>query len=153
MLADALAYSLALAAVGRGEFAKATAATFSGLLLLALGMVVLVDAVRRALVGASPEATLMIAVAATALLVNIAVLRLLNTQRDDEAHIRAGRIFTRADLVANLAVIASGIAVLLTGNRLFDLLVGAGIGIYVAREAVEILSEARKAREKAQGRS
>jgi hypothetical protein len=44
------------------------------------------------------------------------------------------------------AVILSEIALLATGIRYFDLAVGAAIGIYVAKEALEMSSEARKAR-------
>ena len=79
------------------------------------------------------------------------VLRLLSRQRQQEVHIRATWIFTRADVVANTAVIVSGIAVLSTGIRYFDLVVGAGIGIYVIKEALEILSEAREARSASSG--
>jgi len=40
----------------------------------------------------------------------------------------------------------SGLLVWLTGSRFPDLVMGAAIGIYVAKEAIEILSEAREAR-------
>ena len=73
-------------------------------------------------------------------------LRLLSKQRRDEVHIRAAWIFTRADIVANSAVIASGVAVLLTSIGYFDLFVGAAIGLYVVKEALEILRDAKKAR-------
>lgn len=146
MLADAAAYAIALAAVGRSGRFKANAATTSGVLLLILGIGVLVDVVRRLVSGEPPEGAWMIAVATVALAVNAIVLRLLSKQRQQEVHIRATWIFTRADVVANAAVIASGIAVLSTGIRHFDLIAGAGIGIYVIKEAVEILTEAREAR-------
>ncbi len=146
MLADASAYAIALLAIGRGARFKANAAMASGVLLLLLGCIVLLDVVRRAISGEPPEGLLMVGVAAIALAVNATVLRLLNRYRDGEVHLRATWIFTRADLIANMAVIASGIAVLLTGIRALDLIVGAGIGLYVIREATEILSDARKAR-------
>ncbi|WP_074443559.1 cation transporter [Saliniramus fredricksonii] len=88
----------------------------------------------------------MVFVASIALAVNATVLKLLSRYRDGEVHLRATWIFTRADLVANMAVIVSGVAVLVTEIRALDLIVGAGIGIYVIREAFEILSEARKSR-------
>jgi cation diffusion facilitator family transporter len=146
MLADASAYAIALAAVGRSAWFKANAAMLSGLLLLLLGVGVLVDVVRRLVSGEPPEGSWMIVVATVALIVNATVLRLLSKQRQDEVHIRATWIFTRVDVVANAAVIGSGVAVLLTGIRYFDLAVGAAIGLYVAKEALEILSEAREAR-------
>jgi cation diffusion facilitator family transporter len=146
MLADSSAYAVALLAIGRSAGFKAGAATLSGSLLLILGAGVLVDAVRRAVSGAEPEGAVMVAVAAVALAVNWTVLRLLARAREGEVHLRATWIFTRADVVANAAVILSGLLVLATGFRWLDLLVGAGIGIYVMREAVEILGEAREAR-------
>lgn len=150
MLADASAYAVALLAIGRGAGFKANAASASGGLLLALGIGVLIDVVRRAISGEPPEGVLMVGVAAVALVVNATVMRLLSRYRDQEVHLRATWIFTRADVIANIAVILSGIAVLLTGFRFLDLVVGAGIGIYVIKEAIEILSDARDARREAQ---
>lgn len=146
MLADASAYAIALVAVGRTSRFKANAATISGALLLLLGLGVLADVARRFVSGEPPEGIWMMVVGASALAVNATVLRLLSKQRRDEVHIRATWIFTRADVVANAAVIVSGLAVLLTGIRHFDLVVGAAIGLYVAKEAVKILTEAREAR-------
>ncbi|QPL38231.1 cation transporter [Erythrobacter sp. A30-3] len=146
MLTDASAYAIALAAIGRSANFKAKAATLSGSLLMLVGIGVLADVVRRAIVGTTPEGSWMIAIALVALVVNVVVLRLLSKQRRDEVHIRAAWIFTRADIVANSAVIASGVAVLLTSIGYFDLVVGAAIGLYVVKEALEILREAKKAR-------
>lgn len=72
------------------------------------------------------------------------VLRLLSPHREGEVHLRAAWIFTRADVIANAAVILSGLAVLLTDIRYFDLTVGAAISLYVIKEAFEILKEARE---------
>lgn len=146
MLADASAYAVALLAVGRNSRFKANAAGASGVLLMVLGCAVLVDVARRAISGAPPEGILMVVVAAIALAVNATVLRLLRKYREKEVHLRATWIFTRADVIANVVVIVSGIAVLLTGLRALDLIAGAGIGLYVIREAFEILGDARSAR-------
>ena len=146
MLADASAYAIALVAVGRGASFKANAALSSGLLLLLLGLGVLVDVARRLVSGEPPEGLWMIGVAAVALVVNATVLRLLSKQRHDEVHIRATWIFTRADVVANVAVLLAGLGVFVTGSRFFDLVVGGLIGLYVIKEAVEILRDAREAR-------
>jgi cation diffusion facilitator family transporter len=145
-LADASAYTIALAAVTRGSRFKANAALSSGLILLALGIGVGVDVIRHLLSGTHPEGVSMIVVATVALVVNATVLRHLGKQRKDDVHIRAAWIFTRADVVANAAVIASGIAVILTSIRYFDLAVGAAISIYVAKEALEILADAHRSR-------
>ncbi len=146
MLTDASAYAIALAAIGRSGLFKARAATLSGSLLLLVGIGVLADVARRVIMGSEPEGSWMIIVAVIALVVNVVVLRLLSKQRRDEVHIRAAWIFTRADIVANSAVILSGVAILITNINYFDLVVGAAIGLYVVKEALEILGEAKDAR-------
>lgn len=145
MLSDASAYAIALLAVGRPASFKAGSARASGILLLLLGIGVLVEAGRRAIYGSEPDATPIMATAVLALVVNGTVLMLLRPSRHGEVHIRAAWIFTRADVVANLGVILSGLLVATTGVRYPDLVVGAAIGVYVIKEAVEILREAREA--------
>jgi Co/Zn/Cd efflux system component len=145
MLADASAYAIALGAIGRSTRFKAGAATLSGSLLLLLGVLVLLDVGRRALFGSEPESLVMMAVALLSLIVNATVLRMLGRYREGEVHLRATWIFTRVDVIANV-VMLSGLVVLLTGSRFPDLIVGSAIGVYVVKEAFEILSEAREAR-------
>ncbi len=146
MLADASAYAIALGAVGRSARFKAGAAALSGGLLLLLGVVVLLDVGRRALLGSQPESLVMMAVAFVSFLVNANVLRMLGRYREGEVHLRATWIFTRVDVIVNVGVMLSGLLVLLTGSRFPDLVAGAGIGIYVIKEAIEILREAHEAR-------
>jgi cation diffusion facilitator family transporter len=146
MLADASAYAIALGAIDRSARFKAGAATLSGSLLLLLGVLVLLDVGRRALLGSEPESLIMMAVAFVSFLVNANVLRMLGRYREGEVHLRATWIFTRVDVIANVGVMLSGLLVLLTGSRFPDLVVGGAIGIYVVKEAFEILSEAREAR-------
>lgn len=146
MLADASAYAIALGAVGRSARFKAGAATLSGSLLLLLGVIVLLDIGRRALLGSEPESAVMMAVAFVSLLVNATVLRMLGRYREGEVHLRATWTFTRVDVIANVGVMLSGLLVLLTGSRFPDLVVGGAIGVYVMKEAFEILGEAREAR-------
>ncbi|WP_394760721.1 cation transporter [Phenylobacterium sp.] len=146
MLGDASAYGLGLLALHRSPLFKANAARWSGSLLLLLGAGVLADVARRGLAGSSPESLVMIAVASVSLIVNATVLRLLTPFRSGEVHLRATWIFTRADVIANVAVIAAGLIVMLTHLIWIDLVVGAGIGLYVLKEALEILAESRAAR-------
>ena len=110
-----------------------------------LGVLVLLDVGRRALFGSEPESLVMMAVAFLSFLVNTSVLRMLGRYREGEVHLRATWLFTRVDVIANVAVMLSGLVVLLTGSRFPDLIVGAVIGVYVVKEAFEILSEAREA--------
>lgn len=146
MLADASAYAIALLAIRRGDLFKARAAGVSGCLLVVLGLGVLSDIARRALLGHSPEGWVMIAVASVSLVVNASVLRLLGRVRNEGVHLNATWIFTRVDVIANLGVIASGLVVLLTPFSAADMIVGVAIGLYVVKEGVEILKNASEAR-------
>jgi len=146
MLSDAAAYAIALLAVGRSPSFKAGAAKLSGSLLLLLGIGVLVEVGRRAMYGSDPDGLPIMLTAALALAVNATVLVLLRPARRGEVHIRAAWIFTRADVIANAGVIISGLVVAVTGLRYADLVVGAAIGVYVIKEALEILREAREAK-------
>jgi len=145
MLTDAFAYGIALVAIGRSGRFQVGAATTSGILLLFLGLGLELEVVRRIRTGSEPLGPVMFAVATLALLVNAYVLSLLARHRRGEVHIRAAWIFTRADVVANLAVILGGGLVMLTGSPWPDLILGAAIGLYVMKEALEILGEARRA--------
>lgn len=149
MLGDASAYAIALIAVRRSDLFKANVASLSGLLLALLGVAVLVDVVRRLVLGDQPEGTVMIAVASASLVVNATVLRLLGRVRDGGVHLNATWLFTRVDVIANAGVIAAGLLVLLTPFRFADMIVGVAIGLYVIKESVEILKEAAEAREAA----
>lgn len=145
MLADASAYALALLAINRSMRFKAMTATLSGSLLLILGALVLIDVGRRFWFGSFPESGIMVAVASVSLIVNGIVLYLLKRFRTGEVHLRAAWIFTRADVIANIGVIVSGILVHLTDSRYPDLIVGFIISLYVIKEALVILRGAREA--------
>jgi cation diffusion facilitator family transporter len=149
MLADACAYAIALMAVRRSRDFKARASLLSGNILLILGVGVLLDVARRGWFGTSPDGLTMLMVAALALVVNSSVLYLLRRYREGEVHLRTTWLFTRVDVVANLAVITSGFLVYLTNLSAIDLVVGAAIGMYVVKEAWEIVENARRVRAKA----
>jgi cation diffusion facilitator family transporter len=139
MLADASAYGIALLAIERSDFFKQRAATLSGLILMILGLSVIADVIRRAVMGSEPEGWLMMAAATLSLIVNTIVLRMLARYRSGEVHLRATWIFTRADVVANIGVIIAGLLVLAVRSRIPDLVIGFCIGVYVIKEAAEIL--------------
>lgn len=145
MLADSTAYGIALLAIGRAAAFKRHAALASGVILAILGVGVIADAVRRALVGGEPEGWIMALIALLSLIVNASVLKVLAPYRKGEVHLRAAWIFTRADVIANLGVISAAMLVIATNSGTPDLLVGAAIGLYVLKEATEILREARDA--------
>ena len=146
MLSDATAYAIGLAAIGRGARFKANAAWLSGSVLLVLGIGILVEVGRRVVHGAEPSSGWMIGIALLSLAVNVTVLRLLAPLKAGEVHLRATWLFTRADVVANIGVILAGVLVWWLANPYPDYVIGTLIGLYVIKEAIEILGDARRAR-------
>ena len=152
MLSDATAYAVGLIAIGRTARFKANAALLSGSVLLLLGLGVLVEVGRRVLYGAEPASGWMIGTALLSLVVNVTALRLLSPLKSGEVHLRATWLFTRADVVANIGVILAGALVLWSGSPYPDFVIGTLIGLYVIKEAMEILGDARRARNAASAR-
>ena len=146
MLSDATAYAIGLVAIGRGARFKANAAWLSGSVLLMLGLGLLLEVGRRVFQGAEPLSGWMIGTACLSLVVNLTVLRMLAPLKSGEVHLRATWIFTRADVVANVGVVVAGLLVLVLASPYPDYVIGTLIGLYVIKEALEILSDARKAR-------
>jgi Co/Zn/Cd efflux system component len=144
---DAVAYALALMATTRGQAFKQGAARWTGGVLLALGAGIAAEAIRRAIYGSEPVGLVMMAYSVASFGVNVYVLRRLSKYRNGEVHMRASYICTRADVIANFAVFVSGVIVALTRFAAVDLIVGFGIGIYVLKEALEIIREANEASE------
>ena len=143
MLSDAAAYAIGLAAIGRSAPFKRRAAQWSGAILLVLGLGIVVEALRRGVMGSEPLSSWMMLAASLSLIVNLTVLRLLRPFQQGEVHLRATWIFTRADVVANIGVLVAAGLVAITQSRFPDVIVGAAIGAYVVKEAIEILREAR----------
>lgn len=148
MLSDATAYAIGLVAIGRTIRFKVNAALLSGGVLLILGVGVLVEVGRRVVVGAEPLSGWMIGISLLSLVVNVTVLRMLAPLKSGEVHLRATWLFTRADVVANLGVILAGVLVLWLHSPYPDFAIGTLIGLYVIKEAVGILRDARAERAK-----
>ncbi|MGS1120371.1 cation transporter [Rhodanobacter sp. UC4436_H3] len=146
MLGDAFAYGIALMAWARSAHFRASAAHWNGTLLVVLGLGVLAGVVWRLTMGSHPEGAWMMSIAFVSLVVNATVLRLLARFQHGEVHLRAIWLCTRADVIANLAVIVSGVLVLLLHSAVPDLVIGTAIACYVLKEALGILREAKEAR-------
>lgn len=149
MLTDAIAYGLALMAVSRGLAFKKNAARWSGGVLVLLGAGILGEVARRWFFGSEPAGPVMMAYSGVSLAVNLYVLSQLTKFKGGEVHLRASYICTRADVLANIAVFLSGGIVAATGMQTVDLVVGFAIGLYVLKEALEILREANEVTETA----
>lgn len=144
-LGDAAVYAVSLYAVGRTVLAKARAARLSGVLLTALGLGLLVEVLRRFFMGADPIGLAMIITAAANAGTNLLCLRLLRAHREHGVHLKASWIFTTNDMLANLGIVISGVAVMLFSSPVPDLLIGLAVAGIVLSGGWEILREAREA--------
>jgi Co/Zn/Cd efflux system component len=144
MLADAVVYATALAAVGGTLARKASIARLTGYFQAFLACAGLAEVVRRALGGDGvPDFRVMIAVSLLALAGNAATLLLLNRTRGAGVHMQAAWICTSVDVQVNALVMLSAGAVYLTRSRFPDLIVGAIIFLLVANGSRRILALAR----------
>lgn len=144
MLADATVYAIGLYAVGRSLMVKAKAAHISGVFQIVLGLGVLLDIVRRTVVGSEPESMMMVSVGMVALVANTICLVLIYKHRQGEVHMRASWIFSKNDVIANLGVIAAGLLVAYTDSHWPDLIIGLLIAIIVTRGGLHIIKDARR---------
>ena len=144
MLADATVYGMSLMVVGAAVGRKKRVAWWSGLLQSLMAVAGMVEVVRR-FVSPSlpPEFAAMIWMSALSLVANAYCLWLLNRQKSGDAHMRASVIFSANDVVVNLGVILSGVAVWIFNSRVPDLVVGAVVFVIVLRGAVRIFKLSR----------
>lgn len=144
MFADASVYAISLYAVGKSGDLKIRSARFSGFAQIFLALLVLVDVLRRFILGSDPIGALMMGVGFIALLANTACLFLIAKHRGSGVHMRASWIFSRNDVIANAGVILSGGLVWALGSRYPDLVIGLAITIVVLRGGLQILKEAEE---------
>ncbi|MCV2884183.1 cation transporter [Aestuariibacter sp. AA17] len=142
MLADAIVYGIGLYAIGKSIIHKANAAKVSGYFQLVLGLLILIDIVRRSIYGSEPVSFLMMSMGGVALIANVICLVIIRNHKNDEVHMRASWIFSANDVIANLGVICAGILVMLTDTRWPDIAVGFIVACVVLRGAKMILADA-----------
>ena len=144
-LGDAAVYVVSLYAVGRTVVAKARAARLSGVLLIAMALMLLGEIIRRFVAGSEPIGVDMIVTAIANAATNVINLRLLRSHRERGVHMKASWIFTTNDMIANLGIVVSGIAVMIFQSPLPDLLIGLMVVGIVIKGGWEILGHARAA--------
>jgi cation diffusion facilitator family transporter len=142
MLGDALVYGFSLYVLERSAAWRARAALSKGLVMLAFGVGVLIEAVLRARGGIAPAVPPMLGIGALALAANTLCFALLWRHRGDDINLRSTWLCSRNDLIANTAVLAAALGVAATGSLWPDLLVGVGIAALFLRGALAVLREA-----------
>lgn len=141
-LADASVYALSLYAVGRAVQVKIRAARLSGYTLIALGVMLFVEVVRRFFGGEAPVGPAMMAMAAANAILNLVCLRLLKRHRGEDVNFMASSIFTSNDSIVNGAIVLSGVLVMWLGSNVPDLVLGVIVAVIATNGGREILERA-----------
>lgn len=144
MLVDGLVYGIGIYAVGKSVKKKANAALLSGYFQAVLGILILVDILRRIWVGSEPVSTLIMVMGFLALIANVTCLCMIRKHKDGDVNMRASWIFSANDVIANMGVILGGLLVWLLDSRWPDIVVGLTISAVILRGSTLILRDARK---------
>lgn len=144
MLADALVYGMALIVVGKSILHKQRIAQFSGYIQITLAIIGIIEVLRRYMGAESyPSPIAMATMSSLALVGNAYCLWLLQRNNSQEAHMRASLIFSANDVLINIGIIFTALAVWLTGSPLPDLIIGTVVFVLVLRGAWRILQIAK----------
>lgn len=142
MLGDASVYAATLYVLTASAKARAGVAWLKGMAMVVFGLIVVVEAVRRVVLGAPPEVGLMVLVGAMALTANTVCFALLYRHRGDDLNMRSTWLCSRNDLIANVSVLAAAGLVALTGTLWPDVVIGVAIALLFLHSARQVLVEA-----------
>lgn len=152
MLGDSLVYGFSLYVLHRSQAWRAGAALAKGVIMVAFGAGVLLEAVFKLRAGVPPLVPAMAAIGALALATNTFCFLLLWRHRSDDINLRSTWLCSRNDLFANGAVLLAAIGVAWSASIWPDVIVGVGIaglflrtGSSVLRDALVELGRARSA--------
>ena len=143
---DTATYALSLAVIGAALRTRATAALIKGASLGLMAAFVLTTTIASAFGEASPAAPVMSAVGFAALAANVISVFILLRWRDGDSNVRSVWLCSRNDAIGNVAVIAAGGAVWLTGSFWPDLIVAALLASLFAKSAYSIIAQSMKER-------
>lgn len=143
MMTDVAALAIALLAIrigGRAADDRRTfgykrfeilAAAFNALLLFAVAIYVLVEAIKRFQKPEAVQSTGMLVVAIFGLIVNLVSMRLLMAGKDKSLNVKGAYLEVWADMLGSIGVIAGALAIRFTGWLWVDPVVAVGIGLWV----------------------
>jgi len=161
MLADVVGIALSLGAIAVASRPRTTGRTFgfyrleivaasvNAVVLLGIGVIVLVEAIRRFADPPAVGSTLVIAVASVALVANAASLHYLGHGRQASLNVRAAYLEVLGDLLGAAAVLVAGAVIALTGWQQADAVASILIAALIVprtlgllRDSVDVLLEA-----------
>jgi Co/Zn/Cd efflux system component len=150
-LEDASINTLIAVALGWTARRRAALGSLLALILLVPGIATVVTAWQKLQLPAAPDAMLLGATGAGALVVNLACALLLARVREHAGSLsKAAFLSARNDAVANVAIVFAGGATAFVGNAWPDLVVGIAIAALNAGAAREVWHAARAERRSAE---
>jgi len=149
---DSAVYLISFLAVGRAVIWKTRAARVSGILLLVFAGGVLLDVLRRTLMGTEPVGWTMMGLAVVAAIVNLVCLQLIRRQRSDDVNMKAAETFSFNDFASNGGILVAGGLVLWLDQTWPDLVVGVLVAGIAVKGGVDILRDAARAKNQETGR-
>lgn len=153
MLSDSGGIALALAATwlasrpatpGRTfgwHRAEILAALVNGLAVGAIGVVVIVEGIRRLAEPPEVDASVMLAAALAGLAANIVAVSLLRSGSKESLNVRGAYLEAFGDLLGSVAVVAAAIVIQTTGLLAADALASIAIGLAILPRAVLLLRD------------
>ncbi len=142
-LGDSVNYAMALFVLGRSLAWRAGTAFAKGAVMFGFGVFLAGASVAHALVGSAPEASVMGAIGALALVANLACALMLFGFRGEDANLRAVWLCSRNDAIGNLAVLAAAAGVFASGTAWPDLLVGLALAALAVWAGLSVMRQAR----------
>ena len=139
--ADTATYALSLLVIGMSVKVRSSVAFFKGITLLLMGLFILGSALYRVFSVTQPEAFIMSGIGMLALAANVASVIILMAFKDGDANVRSVWLCSRNDAIGNVAVVAAGGLVALTGTRWPDLAVAMIMAGLFTWSAVQILKQ------------
>ena len=142
-LGDAINYGVSLLALVAGTVWRSRVALAKGWIMGLYGVAVLLIAGWNVARGASPQPSIMAAVAVLALLVNVGAAFLLYAFRDGDANMRSVWLCSRNDAIGNAAVVLAAAGVFGTGSMWPDVGVAALLALLGLLAARHVIKRAR----------
>lgn len=118
------------------------AALANAVVLLVLTIYILYEAYRRFVDPPEVIGGPMLAVAVVGLVVNLISMRLLAGGSSESLNVKGAYFEVLSDMLGSLGVIVAALIVMLTGWRLADPIVGAGIGLFIVPRTWGLLKQA-----------
>lgn len=121
--------------------AEILAASFNSMVLIAICILLVVEAVQRFINPEPVHGKLMLMVASFGLLANLLSVLILNKDKDHNLNVKAAYLHLLGDTLSSVAVIAGGLAIWKFGMMWLDPLVTVAVAVYITIHTWSVLKE------------